>query len=91
MNDSSLVPALDKPYPICSWGHASIDAARELMLAHGPRLEEITEVRIRSFDYAVQLFSAMPDTTSKAQYSLPFAVATMIVYGRIDARARVEA
>ena len=72
-----------KPYPICRWAHAAIDAAREIMLAHAPRPGDIVEIRIRSFDYAVQLFPAMPDTTSKAQYSLPFAVATMIVHGGI--------
>lgn len=72
-----------KPYPVCRWAHASIDAARQIMLAHAPRLDEVAEVRIRSFDYAVQLFPTMPDTTSKAQYSLPFSVATMLVHGRI--------
>ncbi len=72
-----------KPYPICRWAHAAIDAARELCLQHELRAEQIAEIRIRSFDYAVELFPTMPDTTSKAQYSLPFAVATMIVHGRI--------
>lgn len=72
-----------KPYPVCRWAHASIDAARQIMLDHAPRLDDIAEVRIRSFDYAVQLFPTMPDTTSKAQYSLPFAVATMLVHRRM--------
>ncbi len=43
----------------------------------------IAEIRIRSFDYAAALLQTMPDTTSKAQYSLPFPVATMIVHRRI--------
>ena len=72
-----------KPYPICRWAHASIDAARELMIAHGPKPDDIAEIRIRSFNYAVKLYPDMPDTTSKAQYALPFPVATMIVHGRI--------
>ncbi|HEX4768994.1 MAG TPA: MmgE/PrpD family protein [Lichenihabitans sp.] len=72
-----------KPYPICRWAHAAIDAARELCLDHGLRAGMIAAIRIRSFDYAAALFQAMPDTTSKAQYSLPFAVATMIVHRRI--------
>jgi len=72
-----------KPYPICRWAHAAIDAARELMRAHSLRSEMIARVHIRSFAYAVALFPSMPDTTSKAQYSLPFAVATMLVHGHI--------
>ncbi|MCU9850333.1 MmgE/PrpD family protein [Defluviimonas sp. WL0024] len=72
-----------KPYPVCRWAHAAIDAARELALGHAFAADHIEKIRIRSFDYAVQLFPTMPDTTSKAQYSLPFAVATMLVQGHI--------
>jgi len=72
-----------KPYPVCRWAHASIDAARELAQAHGFVADDIARICIRSFDYAVQLFATMPDTTSKAQYSLPFSVATQLVHGHI--------
>jgi 2-methylcitrate dehydratase PrpD len=72
-----------KPYPTCRWGHAAIDAVRELRLAYGFHLDEVAEVRIKSFTYAFELFRGMPDTTSKAQYSLAFAVAAMLVHGRI--------
>lgn len=72
-----------KPYPICRWAHAAVDAAREICLAHGIIADDVAEVRIRSFDYAVELFPGVPETTSQAQYSLPFAVATMIVHRRI--------
>ena len=72
-----------KPYPVCRWAHAAIDGAREICLAHGIGADQVGEIEIRSFHNAVQLFAAMPDTTSKAQYSLPFAVACMIAHGRI--------
>lgn len=72
-----------KPYPICRWAHASIDAARELVQTHAFAPDDIAQISIRSFDYAVQLFATMPDTTSKAQYSLPFSVATQLVHGHI--------
>lgn len=72
-----------KPYPTCRWAHAAVDAARELMLAHNLRHDQIAEVRIRSFDYAAALFRGMPETTSMAQYALPFPVAVMLVYCRI--------
>ncbi|MCB1342742.1 MAG: MmgE/PrpD family protein, partial [Pseudooceanicola sp.] len=72
-----------KPYPTCRWAHAAVDAARELCEAHGLTADDVVEVRIRSFDYALELWPGMPDTTSKAQYALPFPVAVMIVHGRI--------
>ena len=72
-----------KPYPICRWAHAPIDAAREVQQAHGFGHEEIAEVIVRSFRNATALFPGIPATTSQAQYSLPFAVAAMLVHGRI--------
>ncbi|MBZ9810236.1 MULTISPECIES: MmgE/PrpD family protein [unclassified Mesorhizobium] len=72
-----------KPYPICRWAHAAIDATRALCLQHGLRPQDIGRINVNSFHYAATLFDGMPDTTSKAQYSLAFAVATMILYGRI--------
>ena len=72
-----------KPYPVCRWAHAAIDGTRALCLAHGLAANQIAKVRVNSFGHAAALFAGMPDTTSKAQYSLPFAVATMIIHGRI--------
>jgi 2-methylcitrate dehydratase PrpD len=72
-----------KPYPICRWAHAAIDAVRELRLAHGFDAGQIAGIEIRSFHNAVQLFQTMPDTTSQAQYSMAFSVAAMVAYGEI--------
>ena len=72
-----------KPYPVCRWAHAAIDATRALCLQHDLRPNDIRKVHVNSFHHASALFAGMPDTTSKAQYSLAFAVATMILYGRI--------
>jgi len=72
-----------KPYPVCRWAHAAIDGTRALCLEHGLAPEQIAKVRVNSFHNAAALFAGMPDTTSKAQYSLAFAVASMIIHGRI--------
>lgn len=72
-----------KPYPICRWAHASIDGVRQLILKYGLSESDISHIQVNSFHEAVCLFPTMPDTTSKAQYSLGFAVATMVAYGRI--------
>jgi 2-methylcitrate dehydratase PrpD len=72
-----------KPYPICRWSHAAIDATRALCRDNDLKPEQISRIHVNSFRYAAELFRGMPDTTSKAQYSLPFAVAVMAVHGRI--------
>ena len=72
-----------KPYPVCRWAHAAIEGTRTLCLEHRLRPEQIAKVRVNSFHHAAALFAGMPDTTSKAQYSLAFAVASMIIHGRI--------
>jgi 2-methylcitrate dehydratase PrpD len=72
-----------KPYPICRWAHAAIDAVRGLIIAHDFGPEDVAEVRIGTFHEAACLYAGMPATTSMAQYSLPFAVAAMIAHRRI--------
>lgn len=72
-----------KPYPVCRWAHAAIDATRALIVAHDLTPGAIRSIEVQSFRYATTLFPGMPDTTSKAQYSLAFAVACMALYRRI--------
>ena len=72
-----------KPYPTCRWGHGAVDAARAILRNHAPEAAAIAEVRINTFAAAAALFPGMPDTTSEAQYSLAFAVASMLVHGRL--------
>ena len=72
-----------KPYPICRWAHAAIDGLRAVMQVHDLTHDQIARVEIHSFHEAAQLFSGLPQTTSQAQYSLPFAVAVQAVHGRI--------
>lgn len=72
-----------KPYPVCRWAHAAIDASRELVEQHSLKASDVARITIASFNNAVELFAGMPDTTSQAQYSLSFAVAAQIVHGHI--------
>ncbi|WP_170451610.1 MmgE/PrpD family protein [Ruegeria arenilitoris] len=72
-----------KPYPICRWAHAAIDGLRTVMNSRGLTHDQLARVEIHSFRESVQLYSGMPETTSQAQYSLPFAVSTFAVHGRI--------
>ncbi len=72
-----------KPYPICRWAHAALDALRHLTVSEGLAADQIDHIHIRTFAEAARLYSGMPDTTSQAQYSMHFALATLMLNGRI--------
>lgn len=72
-----------KPYPVCRWAHAAIDATRTLITTHGLNTADIRHIHVNTFRESACLFQGMPDTTSKAQYSLAFAISVIVVYGRI--------
>ncbi len=72
-----------KPYPICRWAHAALDALSGLMRDHAFCADDVIRIEVNTFSQAAALFPDMPATTSQAQYSMPFALAVMLVHGRI--------
>lgn len=72
-----------KPYPVCRWAHAAIDALSGLMRTHGFQSQDVAHIEVNTFAEAAALYPGMPATTSQAQYSLPFALSVMLVRGRI--------
>ena len=72
-----------KPYPICRWAHAALDALSGLMDQHGFAASDVATIDVRTFAQAAALFSGIPATTSQAQYSLPFALASLLVHGAV--------
>jgi 2-methylcitrate dehydratase PrpD len=76
-----------KAYPVCRWAQPAVEAAVELQSAHGFVSEDIARISIETFREAVALGSqcSVPKTTEEAQYSLPYPVAAMLVFGRVGA------
>jgi len=72
-----------KPYPICRWAHAALDAIDALRVQNSFTADTVKAITVRTFKEAAQLFPGIPDTTSKAQYSLGYAVAKMVQHGRV--------
>ena len=72
-----------KPYPVCRWAHAAIDALYLLKKEHRFAADDVARIEVRTFAQAARLFAGAPETTSQAQYSLSFALAAMLVHGRI--------
>ena len=72
-----------KPYPVCRWAQAPVEAARSLIEKHNLTSNDIEYVECDSFHEAIRLATSAPETTEQAQYSLPFPVAAMIVKGKL--------
>ena len=72
-----------KPYPVCRWAHAAMDGAAQLRKEHSLTADAVSRIQINTFEKATKLFEGVPKTTSEAQYSLPFAVAQMLIHGHV--------
>lgn len=73
-----------KPYPVCRWAHAPVEAALALRTAHGLRSEDIEQVDISTFHEACRLAVNAPHTTEQAQYSTSYPVALALVHGAVS-------
>jgi 2-methylcitrate dehydratase PrpD len=72
-----------KPHAVCRWAQPAVAGALALQQTHIVAPQAIQQLRIFTFHEAVRLAVRRPQTTEEAQYSLPFAVATALVYGRL--------
>jgi 2-methylcitrate dehydratase PrpD len=64
-----------KPYPLCTWGHTSVDAFKKIFEENDIHPNDIVSVKIRTLKRAVDFLSDPEMTTIyDAQFSLPHAV-----------------
>jgi 2-methylcitrate dehydratase PrpD len=68
-----------KLYPMCRFGHPAIEAAQKLMEEHPISADEIDSVEVCTFDWAATLKERAPKTDLAAKFSVPWAVACMLV------------
>ncbi len=72
-----------KPNAICRWAQPAMRGAQLLQQTHAIPAESIRRIRISTFHEASRLTVRRPQNTEEAQYSLPFAVAAVLVHGRL--------
>lgn len=73
-----------KPYAVCRWAHSSVDAVLELAGRHGVGPEEIEKILVETFYEVTRLVNYAPRNAIAAQFSIPFALALALLYGRIE-------
>ncbi|MEM7487966.1 MAG: MmgE/PrpD family protein, partial [Pseudomonadota bacterium] len=71
-----------KPYPVCRWAQAPVEA----VLSVRPRLDgPVEEVVVETFAESIRLAVTTPRTIEEAQYSTAFPVAVALARGRLTA------
>lgn len=79
-----------KPYPVCRWVHAPIDAALKLRRAHSLAADMIEAVKIETFAFSAELSGKVPQSAAVAQYSLAWPVAAALARGRVGVDEIIE-
>jgi 2-methylcitrate dehydratase PrpD len=72
-----------KPYPVCRWAQAPIEAALDLQRTNGFAHHDVTGLEIETFHEAIRLATSAPETTEQAQYSTSYPVAVALVHGDV--------
>lgn len=80
-----------KLYPACSSVQAAAEALEGLVADEGVAMEDIARVRCEVTSHiAANLAFPRPQTVTQAQFSMPFAIACLLVHGRFTADMLTE-
>jgi 2-methylcitrate dehydratase PrpD len=77
-----------KPWPSCRGTHSYIDAVLQIMEAHNPKPSDVEAIKVVVSPVNEMLCEPLerkqnPVTAIDAKFSLPFVVATALLYGRV--------
>lgn len=74
-----------KPYPVCRWAQPAVEAVLDLRRTHRISSDSVRSIAVTTFHEAIELGAqcAQPTTTDEAQYSLRYAVAAALAFGRL--------
>ncbi len=83
LDEAAILRTYFKPYAVCRWSHAAVDAVLELKHRHQLRIDEIEAIDVETFWEVTRLANAEPSNTIAAQFSIQFALAVALLYDRI--------
>ena len=83
LDESAILQTYFKPYAVCRWSHAAVDAVLELKHRHRLQIEEIEAIQVETFREVMRLANERPSNTIAAQFSVQFALAVALLYDRI--------
>ncbi len=69
-----------KPYPLCTWGHTSVDTVKKVFSENNIEPDAIQEIKVKTINRATEFLSGIDlESIYDAQFSLPHAIAMMIL------------
>jgi 2-methylcitrate dehydratase PrpD len=83
LSASAILQTYFKPYAVCRWSHAAVDAVLELKQGHQLRIEEIETIHVETFWEVTRLANDQPSNTIAAQFSVQFALAIALMHDKI--------
>ena len=83
LGEAAILNTYFKPYAVCRWAHAAVDAVLELKHQHQLRVDEIETIDVETFWEVTRLANDQPSNTIAAQFSIQFALAVALLYDRI--------
>lgn len=75
-----------KPYAGCRWAQPAIAGTLEIAHQNSVASNDISHIRVRTFEAAVKLSRAHPQNTEQAQYNLAYPVAAALIDGELGPR-----
>jgi len=73
-----------KMHACCRYNHGTLDALEQILAQRPLKADEIEAVDVETYSLAAQLCDQNPQNMLAAKFSIPFAVATLMVHGRTD-------
>jgi 2-methylcitrate dehydratase PrpD len=73
-----------KMHACCRYNHGTLDALEKILAQRPLKADEVESVDVETYSLAAQLCDRNPRNMLAAKFSIPFAVATLIVHGRTD-------
>ncbi|MCG7629501.1 MmgE/PrpD family protein [Epibacterium sp. MM17-32] len=72
-----------KPYPVCRWAQAPVEAVLHLRRTHGLTADQVQRIEVTTFHESLRLATDAPTSTEAAQYSTSFPCAVALVHGDV--------
>lgn len=74
-----------KPYPVCRWAQAPIEAVLDLRRTYGLTSGDVERIEVESFHESIRLATNRPTATDEAQYSTSYPCAVAMARGTVGA------
>jgi 2-methylcitrate dehydratase PrpD len=74
----------------CAWGHAACQASAQLVRENNISVEQISHIKVRTFEEAINLLQDYPATTEEAQFSVKYPLACLLLDGEIGPNQILE-